>query len=102
MTETGDLCDIRYPVGGRLASKPFFLTPPEVAEMLRVDQMKVHGWIHMGELQAINVASKRSKRPRWRISQAAMDAFMAGRTFVPPPPVRRRKRKPRQVTEYFK
>ncbi len=101
MTETG-LCDTGHEVGGRSASKPFFLTPPEVAEMLRVDQMKVHGWIKMGELQAINVASKGSKRPRWRIRQAALDAFLGGRTFVPTPPVRRRQQKRRQVTEFFK
>jgi hypothetical protein len=84
----------------RRTANPYF-TPPEVAETLRGDQMKVHGWIRKGELRAVNVASSGTIRPRWRISQADLADFLAGRTAAPQPPVSRRKQRP-GVTEYFK
>jgi hypothetical protein len=50
-------------------------------------------WVHTGELQALNVSrSARSKKPRWRITAAALEAFEQLRTItaVPPRPRRRR------------
>lgn len=63
-----------------------FSTPPEIAERLRVDPAKVVGWIRAGELRASNVATKRTGRPRWRISEADLQAFLAARMPNPPTP----------------
>jgi len=71
-----------------------FLTPPEVADDLRVGGDKVLEWVHNGELGAINVARKGTSRPRWRIPQDAYEAFKRSRQAVPPaPPTKRVRRK---------
>src|SRR5262245_40558605 len=36
---------------------PSYLTPPEVAKLLRVSQQKVLGWISRAELRAVNVGN---------------------------------------------
>lgn len=82
-----------------LAAK--YLTPPEVARLLRVDVMKVLAWVRRGELAAVNVASSQSKRPRWRISQTALDTFLAARSAVPPAQVQRRRRRQCRAIEFF-
>jgi excisionase family DNA binding protein len=70
--------------------KPW-LTPPEIAERLRVDASKVIGWIRAGRLVAINVSE--GARPRYRIDPAEFDRFIAGRSTSPPPSTTRRKRR---------
>jgi|GEM_PF-2146601 len=42
-------------------------TVTEVANCLKVNRVRVHGWIRDGHLPAINVQGKRSFRPEWRI-----------------------------------
>lgn len=80
------------------------LTPPEVAEKLRVGVEKVHGWIRNGELRAINVAKQLGLRPRYRIDVEDLKAFEDRRAVVPvPPPAPRGKRhKANNVIEFFK
>jgi excisionase family DNA binding protein len=79
-----------------------YFTPPEVARVLRVDVMKVLAWINRGELAAVNVASPGATRPRWRISEPALQDFLRARTATPPPPVQRRPRRRRShVIEFF-
>ena len=78
------------------------LTPPQYAKKLGISPDKVLAWIRSGELRAINVAAKPGGRPRWRISEAAIEAFEARRSATPPTkPVRRRRRNPADVIEYF-
>src|SRR4051794_24091311 len=48
-----------------------FLTPPEIAKVLRVSYEKVLGWIRRGELEAVDVGNK--LRPRYRIARSAFD-----------------------------
>jgi excisionase family DNA binding protein len=42
------------------AAEPIYLTPPEVARLLRVDVHSVLAWVRNGELRASNVASRAS------------------------------------------
>lgn len=79
-----------------------WFTPPEVGSRFRVEAAKVRGWIESGQLAAINVATKGATRPRYRISEHALEAFLAGRAVAKPAPAaRQRRRKPEHVIEYF-
>lgn len=81
-----------------------FLTPPEAAKLLRVDPHKVVAWIRAGELRASNVATKRGGRPRWRISETDLEAFLASRVPDPPlprAPRRGRRAEPSDFIKYF-
>lgn len=73
-----------------------YLTPAQVAKLLGIDMSKVNRWIHSHELPAFNVAkSARGTKARWRISQADLETFLAGRRNMPattaPKPTRRRR-----------
>lgn len=57
-----------------------YLTPAELAAMWRVSHDKVLEFIRTGELAAFNVASSRSRRPRFRIALAAVTEFEARRS----------------------
>ena len=70
------------------ASKPF-LTSREIAKLLRVSPDKVLGWIHRGKLRAVNVSNR--IRPRYRVSQDDLAAFLTAREVQPPPPKSRQK-----------
>jgi hypothetical protein len=77
-------------------------TPPELARRYRVTADKVLGWIRSGQLSAVNVAQRPDGRPRWRISQEAIEAFERARSARPAPVVRRVKRKRLAgIKEYF-
>jgi excisionase family DNA binding protein len=52
-----------------------YLTPPEVARRFGIKPDKVLTWIATGGLVAINAAERPGGRPRWRISQEALEAF---------------------------
>lgn len=79
-----------------------FLTPPALARRLAVKPEKVRAWILRGELEAVDVSDRAGLgRPRWRISQQAIEKFLARRSAQPPPkPVRRRRRDDDEV-DYF-
>jgi excisionase family DNA binding protein len=66
------------------------LTPPEIAERLRVSEDKVRGWILRGELAAVNVADRLGGRPRWRVSAEALAEFQARRAALPVLKIKRR------------
>jgi excisionase family DNA binding protein len=74
-------------------SQHYWLTPPELAKLLRVEPPKVIAWIKRGELHAVNVADKNGKRPRWRISPEAFEDFIKPRTSSPPVKATRTKRR---------
>jgi excisionase family DNA binding protein len=78
-----------------------FLKTTEVARRLRVSPDKVLVWIHRGELRAVNVATNRSGRPRYRVALADMLTFEAGRQAVVPTVQRRRPRPGNNVVAYF-
>jgi len=67
-----------------------YMTPREIAKLLRVSPDKALGWIRRGKLKAVNVSD--SFRPRFRVSREDLDVFLKAREVQPPPP--RQKRKP--------
>jgi hypothetical protein len=52
-----------------------YLSPKQVAVMWGTSHDKVLAFIRTGELQAFNVASRPTGRPRFRITLAAVKAF---------------------------
>ena len=55
------------------------LTIRDVCERFVVTEHTVLAWIRSGELRAVNVGrAPEAKKPRWRITQAALDAFEPG------------------------
>lgn len=75
----------------------------DVAQRYAVGGATVLHWIREGELKAVNVSrSARSKRPTWRITEAALAAFEAARTPGPPVPKTRRNKQPSEVVEFYK
>lgn len=75
----------------------------DLMQRYSVTQQTVLGWIHSGELRAINVGrAPGKKKPRWRITQQSLDAFEALRTPSPPQPrTRRRKQATTDVVEFY-
>lgn len=55
-----------------------FLTPPQIARLLRVGVDHVHTFIRSGELKAVNLS--RSSRPRWKISPENFQRFLDARS----------------------
>jgi excisionase family DNA binding protein len=70
-----------------------YLTPPAIARRLGVSRDTVLGWIASGELRALNVAPRSSRRPRWRIAPEDLAAFELARAANAPPPATPRRRR---------
>jgi excisionase family DNA binding protein len=78
------------------------MTVKDVADHYAVTIHTVLSWISSGELLAVNVGRRPGKKPRWRISQAALDRFEQLRTATPPiPRAPRRRRQQEQVFEFY-
>lgn len=77
------------------------LSVPEVARRLRVKPDKVRGWMVRGELIGVNVASKPSGRPIWRIAHEELNRFLRARQSVPTPFIRR-PQQDREAHVYFR
>ncbi|MFU7558774.1 helix-turn-helix domain-containing protein [Stieleria sp. JC731] len=69
-----------------------FLTPSEIAKLLKVSPETVIGWIRNGELRAVNVGSG-TRRSRFRVSRENLDEFLCLREVQPPAPRQRRRRR---------
>jgi excisionase family DNA binding protein len=66
----------------------------EVAERYGVTAHTVLAWIQGGELRALNVGrSVAGKKPRWRITEQALQHFERLRLSSPAPAPERRKRR---------
>lgn len=80
------------------------LTVPEVAKLLRVRRDKVLAWIRSGRLHGFNVAEHETGRPKYRVHQAELEAFMGQRAVTQPArrgrPVGRRRRIPEVSGEW--
>jgi excisionase family DNA binding protein len=72
------------------------LSVRDLCERYGVSEGTVLGWIKRGELKALNVGRRPgAKKPRWRITQQALEQFELARTRTPPPRrARRRKKRP--------
>lgn len=90
-------------VADQLAARTW-LSPPQVARERNIRTSKVLAWIRSGELVAVNYATRRGGRPRWRVSRAALDSFDAARScraLTLPTSTPRRSRRDASVTNYF-
>ncbi len=86
----------------RTLESPAKLTPPQLAKLWGVSPDKILTWIRSGELKATNIATDRSKRPRYLIDSKAIESFEVSRSVVPPLPTTRRKPKRNSgVIEFF-
>jgi len=63
----------------------------------------VLGWIRAGELKAVNVGrAPDGRKPRWRITQSAIDSFELARTpTAAPARVAGQKKQPSGVVEFY-
>jgi hypothetical protein len=78
------------------------MTPPELARKYRVAVEKILGFIATGQLRALDVSSRTSSRPRWRITAAAIAEFEAAHSSKrPPAPTKRRRGNSSEVTPFF-
>lgn len=73
-----------------------FLTPSEVAKILKVSPETVIGWIRKAELRAVNVGSG-TRRSRFRVSKESLDEFLRLREVQPPAPRQSRRRRTEPV-----
>jgi excisionase family DNA binding protein len=75
----------------------------DLTERYGVGEHTVLGWIRSGELRAVNVGRHQgAKKPRWRITQEALETFEMARTPTPPPPRARRRKRPLGIIEFYK
>lgn len=79
----------------RKPALPRMLTTTEVAQRLGVKASKILTWIRAGELEAVNVATNQSSRPRFRISVEALQTFEQRRAVQPAPKQPRRYKRPK-------
>jgi hypothetical protein len=71
-------------------------TTGDLARRLRVSEDKIRSWIRIGQLEAINVASTLSGKPRYVVTPEGLAGFEQSRRIAPPA---KSKRKPRRTTE---
>lgn len=75
----------------------------DICERYNVSPKSVLQWIACGELRAINVGrSLAKKKPRWRITQDALDAFEQLRTATPPAPRAPRRKRQAETIQFYK
>jgi hypothetical protein len=74
----------------------------DVSQRYSVNLQTVLGWIANGELKAINVGrAPGRKKPRWRITQDALDAFELRRTPTTTQPRAKRRQQPADVVAFY-
>ena len=61
-----------------MLSRPFFTTH-EIAELLKVSEATVRGWIHESELRAVRFG------PKFRVAAKDLEAFVNARATLPEP-----------------
>ena len=77
------------------------LTPRQAARALGVRDGDLYAWIAAGLLRASDLAAPGS-RPRYRVSPAAIEEFLAAREIVPAVrQVRRRARRETEIIQFF-
>lgn len=76
----------------------------DIEQLLGVTEKTVLGWLNSGELKGANCGvTPGKKKPRWRVSQESLDAFLALRTPTPAvPATRRQTRKTEGTMEFIK
>lgn len=73
----------------------------DIANLLDVHARTVQQWVATGELKAVNVSRNRqSKKPRLRITQCDLDAFLTSRSVNSAKPKRTRKAMRKTIPQY--
>ena len=67
----------------RAAVGAYYRTP-DLCRRWGVGPDKIHAFIRDGELEAVNVATKGSRRPQWRVTAEAIRDFEARRSSCGP------------------
>jgi hypothetical protein len=80
---------------------PAGYTPSELAVRWRISREKVLGWIHNGQLAAINTSRTMCGKPRFLVTPEALARFEANRQAVTPPKACPRRRKPRAIIDFY-
>ena len=77
-------------------------TVDQVAELESVNRETVLTWVRLGELTAHNASqNSKSRKPRWRVTDADLTAFRLARQNVTKEPTQpRRKRSAGVIKEY--
>ncbi len=79
------------------------VTVRQFAEEFQTNTAKALEFIANGELRAFNIARRLGGKPRWRITQDAIDEFIARRSSKPPtpPPKPTRAKRQANAVEYY-
>jgi hypothetical protein len=81
---------------------PRWLSPPAVARLVGVTPEKIIALIRNGEMRAIDVATRGSRRPRYRVRPEDLELWARGRQAVPAPtPPAPRRRRQSGVKEFY-
>lgn len=78
-----------------------YLTVAQAADHLGIGEDAIIGHIRAGRLRAANVGLG-TRRPRWRITAEALDAFVESRTSTPMPVKRPQRKRRAGITEYIR
>jgi excisionase family DNA binding protein len=74
----------------------------DIAERCGVSERTVRAWIRAGELKAINLSrTPGSRRPRYRVTQAAIEAFEATRAAGVPAPRARGQKQSGDMVRFY-
>jgi excisionase family DNA binding protein len=78
------------------------MTTADVAAKLSIGIDQVVRLIRAGKLEAVDVSIS-GRKPRWRISERSLTAFLEQRKSTPPVPASRKQRpsRPKDVIEFF-
>jgi transposase len=86
-------------------SNALMVSPPTLAKRFAVKADKILAWIRSGELPAVDLSmTPGTGKPRWKIAETDVEAFLARRAATPPAPTPRPRRRRRTATpakEYF-
>lgn len=77
------------------------LSVKEVAFKLGIRQHSILALIRSGELRAFDISLMPGGRPRWRILEEDLEAFILRRTHQAAPPRRRKLKQRRNVKKFF-
>jgi transposase len=73
-----------------------------IAEHCGVSERTVRAWIRAGDLKALNMSrTPSSRRPRYRVTQAALEAFEATRAAGVPAPRAKGRKQSGDVVRFY-
>lgn len=78
------------------------LTAIEAADLLKVKPDRVRAWIKSGQIRGIDLSSNPGTgKPRFRVSESDLQAFLQTRAVTPDTRPKRRRRRNEDVIDFF-